>query len=119
MIRRPPRSTSTDTLLPYTTLCRSRSCSVSTPRYPASGEPPVALLELLATAARAGGVARHLAPGRLVGRIETGGRAARQHRGAAVGAGGGQSRLVLAGDMVGGQRRVHADRKSTRLNSSH
>src|SRR3546814_10554369 len=26
MIRRPPRSTRTDTLLPYTTRCRSRAC---------------------------------------------------------------------------------------------
>src|SRR3546814_2206966 len=26
IMRRPPRSTRTDTLLPYTTLCRSRSC---------------------------------------------------------------------------------------------
>src|SRR3546814_13350140 len=27
MIRRPPRSTRTDTLFPYTTLCRSQLCS--------------------------------------------------------------------------------------------
>src|SRR3546814_3837456 len=26
MIRRPPRSTRTDTLFPYTTLCRSKAC---------------------------------------------------------------------------------------------
>src|SRR3546814_15885346 len=29
MIRRPPRSTRTDTLFPYTTLFRSRACGVS------------------------------------------------------------------------------------------
>src|SRR3546814_6904479 len=29
MIRRPPRSTRTDTLLPYTTLCRSRAVTVT------------------------------------------------------------------------------------------
>src|SRR3546814_4899676 len=29
MVRRPPRSTRTDTLFPYTTLFRSRSCSAS------------------------------------------------------------------------------------------
>src|SRR3546814_6511742 len=29
MIRRPPRSTRTDTLFPYTTLCRSGSCLVT------------------------------------------------------------------------------------------
>src|SRR3546814_12648990 len=27
MIRRPPRATRTDTLFPYTTLCRSRDCA--------------------------------------------------------------------------------------------
>src|SRR3546814_19508557 len=32
MIRRPPRSTRTDTLFPYTTLCRSTSISRSTSR---------------------------------------------------------------------------------------
>src|SRR3546814_15553256 len=32
MIRRPPRSTRTDTLFPYTTLFRSRSASVTSPR---------------------------------------------------------------------------------------
>src|SRR3546814_18969500 len=29
MIRRPPRSTRTDTLFPYTTLCRSRAAAVA------------------------------------------------------------------------------------------
>src|SRR3546814_5784033 len=36
MIRRPPRSTRTDTLLPYTTLCRSRRKS---PRHGRVGRP--------------------------------------------------------------------------------
>src|SRR3546814_995493 len=34
MIRRPPRSTRTDTLFPYTTLCRSSKCGL-TPQYEA------------------------------------------------------------------------------------
>src|SRR3546814_2697673 len=34
MIRRPPRSTRTDTLFPYTTLCRSGSVSASSLRPP-------------------------------------------------------------------------------------
>src|SRR3546814_8162032 len=35
MIRRPPRSTRTDTLFPYTTLCRSRAAGRSWRRRPA------------------------------------------------------------------------------------
>src|SRR3546814_18408201 len=31
MIRRPPRSTRTDTLFPYTTLCRSQACGHCSP----------------------------------------------------------------------------------------
>src|SRR3546814_16401762 len=33
MIRRPPRSTRTDTLFPYTTLCRSHAASASDPLW--------------------------------------------------------------------------------------
>src|SRR3546814_462106 len=42
MIRRPPRSTRTDTLFPYTTLFRSdrRSCSLPRPQSPASAWHP-------------------------------------------------------------------------------
>src|SRR3546814_4759645 len=36
MIRRPPRSTRTDTLFPYTTLFRSRTTSARAPRGPSS-----------------------------------------------------------------------------------
>src|SRR3546814_9748032 len=38
MIRRPTRSTPTDTLFPYTTLFRSRSASVETGAAPAPGD---------------------------------------------------------------------------------
>src|SRR3546814_2832295 len=47
MIRRPPRSTRTDTLFPYTTLFRSdppRS-SVTSPPWPAPPSPPVSRTE--------------------------------------------------------------------------
>src|SRR3546814_20440609 len=33
MIRRPPRPTRTDTLFPYTTLCRSQRLAAADPRY--------------------------------------------------------------------------------------
>src|SRR3546814_17193827 len=40
MIRRPPRSTRTDTLFPYTTLFRSSSCAgPHDPRFPEAGYP--------------------------------------------------------------------------------
>src|SRR3546814_16787274 len=38
MIRRPPRSTRTDTLFPYTTLFRSHSCADIRARYYCGGE---------------------------------------------------------------------------------
>src|SRR3546814_6243743 len=39
MIRRPPRSTRTDTLFPYTTLFRSRPFRAAAPAFPASDPP--------------------------------------------------------------------------------
>src|SRR3546814_12628154 len=38
MIRRPPRSTRTDTLFPYTTLLRSHHAKIGLHRLPAAGE---------------------------------------------------------------------------------
>src|SRR3546814_20197065 len=38
MIRRPPRSTRTDTLFPYTTLFRSIECADRTPRRPIAAD---------------------------------------------------------------------------------
>src|SRR3546814_12787778 len=43
MIRRPPRSTRTDTLFPYTTLFRSRGGTAETDRSAACGRPPKSL----------------------------------------------------------------------------
>src|SRR3546814_19803970 len=50
MIRRPPRSTRTDTLFPYTTLFRSNSISALVARPPFAHHPP-------APAERGGGIA--------------------------------------------------------------
>src|SRR3546814_14160172 len=89
-IRRPPRSTRTDTLFPYTTLFRSAAAH-----------------------ARRGGV-----PGHLVLVLDTGAGALDRREGAVVGEGlatlaavAGDHRPQIAGGAV--------DRKSTRLNSSH
>src|SRR3546814_2845092 len=46
MIRRPPRSTRTDTLFPYTTLFRSQSRHAQEPQPPGHGARPVGLLRV-------------------------------------------------------------------------
>src|SRR3546814_12340180 len=109
MFRRPPKSTRTAPLFPYTTLFRSVDRDHVAPGYPAPERHRVA-------------VAPHLGHDGL----------ARQH-------GGGEARvervdpgrIMVAqpfhdrarGDAVGAQamqdRALEADRKSTRLNSSH
>src|SRR3546814_21170315 len=83
MIRRPPRSTRTDTLLPFTTLFRS--CRLG--------------LELLAVAHR-----------ELCGLRRVVGVPAPQLR---------RGRNILGPQVDPGLILAHADRKSTRLNSSH
>src|SRR3546814_4451561 len=114
MIRRPPRSTRTDTLFPYTTLFRSAGIAAAT---------------VVAAAAIAGGrdhrnhlvrrnllAADHQVLGAVDG-IERGDIAARIDLDAidrlALGIGGRDRQLVAAGPHL------VADRKSTRLNSSH
>src|SRR3546814_6310883 len=107
MIRRPPRSTRTDTLFPYTTLFRSESARAN------AGE------EFVHLAAQ-----RLRLLGELVGRSQHGlGRIARLGRGGGdvgdVGgdfAGAGRGLLDVARDFLG---RRGLDRTSTRLNSSH
>src|SRR3546814_15120338 len=103
MIRRPPQSTRTDTLFPYTTLFRSVAVAV---RFP--------LLELVAhllVGNRAGGTVDLLADGvdlveqrqlLVVERLEVGSPAVGQ-------------RDHLVSEFLG----ALGDRKSTRLNSSH
>src|SRR3546814_19996710 len=59
MIRRPPRSTRTDTLFPYTTLFRSRRCAAGCPsrttsrhRMPIISESPEPVLYIMLNKAR-------------------------------------------------------------------
>src|SRR3546814_4665691 len=106
MIRRPPRSTRTDTLLPYTTLFRSQRLE----RWPVQHEITVAIgqiaLDLGITLAR--GNLRVNLPAQVVRQLCTG-----------IGDG-----LVLAHQAAQFMRQrfialLLGDRKSTRLNSSH
>src|SRR3546814_13355685 len=93
MIRRPPRSTRTDTLFPYTTLFRS-------PRQPAwAGDQVVAPLARLQRAPRRLGEGVAVVDRRLGLHAELG--------------------VVAEGMKQQGNARVVLDRKSTRLNSSH
>src|SRR3546814_12816753 len=107
MIRRPPRSTRTDTLFPYTTLFRSgpgtqHAPIVERPRLPLVGEPDDALRQPDAVVGLdAQGIVDDIAP------------AARQDLRLPVGAG----RLGRQREPLGQPRRQ--DRKSTRLHSSH
>src|SRR3546814_17800679 len=95
MIRRPPRSTRTDTLFPYTTLFRSQEGKRV--RLQRKTQRPVVLDHMLAQV--------HL-------------RQRNRGLGAAVlDAGGGKERQRL--DLLLLARQALQDRKSTRLNSSH
>src|SRR3546814_2425877 len=110
MLRRPPRVTRTDTLLPYTTLFRSRphqlraECALN----PTSAVAAEIALRRIARTAEGHAPARgcddahgHLVPGQRAG--------------------------LIGRDYAGGATRLHGremphdgvDRKSTRLNSSH
>src|SRR3546814_5648149 len=102
MIRRPPSATRTDTLFPYTTLCRSLQAEPGVHLHPADRGQVVALgIEEQAVEQRLGG---------LQGR-----RLARAHHPVDV-----DQRLLTRGVLVERQRVAHVgDRKSTRLNSSH
>src|SRR3546814_15595585 len=98
MIRRPPRSTRTDTLFPYTTLCRSRQLA---------------------------GVARGVAPDRESDGADRSCLGAHRGPERPIGAGDHFARpddLQLLLDLVLGDAEDDAtagDRKRTRLNSSH
>src|SRR3546814_19807454 len=103
MIRRPPRSTRTDTLFPYTTLFRSLADAAH------AGED-----EAMRQAAAVDGVGQGAHQGFLAHQVREGGRPvlARQHAVEAV------AREAVGFSLAGGV--AHAgDRKSTRLNSSH
>src|SRR3546814_3504950 len=112
MIRRPPRSTRTDTLFPYTTLFRSnvwpeclvatlrrRSCRSGSARRGGreSGGRPQAMIP----------GPRLLAADYWVGTVGS------------LGAGGAPAPPGIDGSEVAGVSEGRVDRKSTRLNSSH
>src|SRR3546814_18752548 len=98
MIRRPPRSTRTDTLFPYTTLFRSANLAEHgwrapmPARFPAAGRDAIATLKAQLVNMRVGGFISdydfHVAE-------------------------------QIAHAMCGGDIDPGSDRKSTRLNSSH
>src|SRR3546814_2313665 len=122
MIRRPPISTRTDTLFPYTTLFRSLRGRRG--RRAAGGDPRLRLRRLAGLRRRLA-VLLHRGNGRALA-VQSG--AADQHdlRGrvrapAEPEAGSGRERLRLAAaaELAVGQAGVAEDRKSTRLNSSH
>src|SRR3546814_15535510 len=104
MLRRPPRSTRTDTLFPYTTLFRSRAAARSDAARavpPLPGTLPAAEGGL---DGRPGADARHLGRPRHLRRL-------------GLAAAGAHGLAVRPRGLRGGAGAV--DRKSTRLNSSH
>src|SRR3546814_3872037 len=118
MIRRPPRSTRTDTLFPYTTLFRSRMTAPHEGRYGEIGD----ILDLQGAIGAQGferadreiDVARLQLRRNLVDRL-------RRRRDLDPGVARGKGRQNLEPEQPeGGRCRAHAeDRQSTRLNSRH
>src|SRR3546814_5904489 len=105
MIRRPPRSTRTDTLFPYTTLFRS-------PRQ--RGKSRVVESHRLRRA--------EAGPGRVEDRLRAARGPYEQHRGAEDAAARHDAPAMAAVDRMSDRGREQSrdeDRKSTRLNSSH
>src|SRR3546814_9340871 len=104
MIRLPPRSTRTDTLFPYTALCRSRERAAAVERRAVKAVAE----EILAGEA--------IDEGAQQARLADAGFAGQQHD-LAVAAAGHAPAVEQQGGLAGA---VHAgDRKRTRLNSSH
>src|SRR3546814_19033572 len=105
MIRRPPRSTRTDTLFPYTTLFRSRRLGAQQPFLPGQSllHDPERIVATLFPVAPL-----RLGLGRLVGVAGP----EPQHRDVGLVA-------VLLEEHPLQRPRAAQDRKSTRLNSSH
>src|SRR3546814_15394592 len=99
MVRRPPRSTRTDTLFPYTTLCRSGLHGV-VDQHAAVAAQAAALREFGIRA----NADRHHHQRRIDDRAVLEPDAAD---------------AILAEDRFGLCTQMHGDRKSTRLNSSH
>src|SRR3546814_16594691 len=111
MIRRPPRSTRTDTLVPYTTLFRSGVAGAQVALLQALPEPVLPL----SGGSVGEGIGRHPALRLLLQGVVADGAGRAQ----------GLVDVALFQDLHGGvgaigpQARKAVDRKSTRLNSSH
>src|SRR3546814_2635025 len=110
MIRRPPRSTRTDTLFPYTTLFRSGLLAMSqrTAQHRSTQQPPQAFAEIAREDNNEEGKDNHLDVTDIA-----------QHFGSGIhqqGADQGPYQGTHAADDDHGDDQ---DRKSTRLNSSH
>src|SRR3546814_1668273 len=102
MIRRPPRSTRTDTLFPYTTLFRSRASAAS------STSPRATLMVVRAAASLAGG---YMAVSLKDRPVDRGQQDSRLQRYATIVAQLSAQRMHTSAQCL--------ERKSTRLNSSH
>src|SRR3546814_1246798 len=108
MIRRPPRSTRTDTLFPYTTLFRSIDGLVHTGR--ALGMPGQRL---------GGRDPWHVGAEGLSDRFQLGDVADRRGGAVRIDIVDGRVAQALHGEAHAAHRSLAGDRKSTRLNSSH
>src|SRR3546814_3858067 len=122
MIRRPPRSTRTDTRFPYTTLFRSRNRVADLGRETLHRlADQIGALDVAEPGpARAEPVALRLPPGDPVQTLVRRRRKCRQRRCSGSRVGG--LAVVEPADTIGFADQFHAvrqDRKSTRLNSSH
>src|SRR3546814_12447830 len=113
MIRRPPRSTRTDTLVPYTTLFRSFPCNFP----PADVAPAEAAVPADAVDGTIGGCLRlsHRRPQR--GDVEYAAAVGDDPPFGIAGSAGVKDHGSRPGGRI--QSFYHRDRKSTRLNSSH
>src|SRR3546814_4743514 len=117
MVRRPPRSTRTDTLFPYTTLFRSRGQGgdqvVAGGNRPGHHRSPVVADQVDPVPLGVAGLADLLDQ-----RDHVGGQVREPVRRAAAWSGAGAVAALVGGDGAD-PLSVQADRKSTRLNSSH
>src|SRR3546814_12121867 len=111
MIRRPPRSTRTDTLFPYTTLFRSRDRPAPRTQFRAAERHGLQRSAGALPAGGAGGV-RHAA-GRAAGGDRRALSAGRRRRGASRARGRADHGLGAAGDVRSEERRVGKEGVST------
>src|SRR3546814_19338263 len=113
MIRRPPRSTRTDTLFPYTTLFRSRDGEDDAARHIAFDRERVAADEQIV-----GGEFRRIGRRRCEAIAGGGDSALDDERASDIAREASADRVEARGGDGSGEADMARDRKSTRLNSS-